>query len=202
MEKINKQELQQLINIFDTIIEATEHFQTLIRDRQLDKSVFVFSSIVDGMTMLDQTIKQIENDQLTRDKANVDAAILLIAKELENQQATKVLEIIQFNLLPTLKKIHQFFIESNSHESSKITIGVYLDHVNPRKVYPEARIDALVDEAKKQNCDIYFFLLKMLTLKKEKSWLNTLKIISGLKKSVIFRQLSITSLQPNEFASL
>src|SRR5690625_4153918 len=135
MNKIDKQELQQLINVFETIIEATEHFQMLIKDNQLDKSIFVLSSIVDGVTMLDQTIKHIGDEQLTNDKEKVDQAVLLIAQELEKNKPTKILEIIQFNLLPTLKRINHYLSDANSSETTKIIIGVYLDHANPRKVY-------------------------------------------------------------------
>src|SRR5690625_1645341 len=168
MNKIDKQELKQLTNVFETIIEATEHFQMLIRDNQLDKSIFVLSSIVDGVTMLDQTIKHIGDEELTNDKEKVDQAVLLIAQELEKNKPTKILEILQFNLLPTLNKINHYLSDANPNEAIKITIGVYLDHVNPREVYPEARIDALVEEAKKQDCEIYFFSSEDVDFEKEK----------------------------------
>ena len=105
MEKVSKQESQQLINIFATMIEATEHFQKLIREKQLDHAVNMFTSIVEGLTKLDPVFKQLNDQQLTNEKRKLDNAVLLIAKELENQKDLKILEITQFNLLPNLNRV-------------------------------------------------------------------------------------------------
>ena len=105
MKNIKKEEIQQLINIFETMIEATEHLQKLIRDKQHDNAVEIFSSIVEGLTDLDPVFKQLDNEQLANEKRKLDNAVLLIAKELENQKDLKILEITQFNLLPTLNRV-------------------------------------------------------------------------------------------------
>ena len=111
MKNIKTEEIQQLINIFETMIEATEHLQKQIRDKQFSHALKMFTSIVEGLTELDPVVKQLDNEQLSNEKRKLDHAALLIAKELENQTDLKILEIIQFNLLPTLNKILALFIE-------------------------------------------------------------------------------------------
>ena len=113
MKNTDKQESEQLISIFETMIEATEHLQKLIRDKQHDNAVEIFSSIVEGLTDLDPVFKQLDNEQLTNEKRKLDNAVLLIAKELENQKDLKVLEITQFNLLPTLNRVITIFKKEN-----------------------------------------------------------------------------------------
>jgi len=113
MKNIDKQESQQLINIIKTMIEATEHFQKLIREKQLDHAVNMFTSIVEGLTKLDPVFKQLNDQQLTNEKRKLDNAVLLIAKELENQKDLKILEITQFNLLPTLNRVITIFKKEN-----------------------------------------------------------------------------------------
>lgn len=105
MKNIDKQESKQLINIFATMIEATEHLQKLIREMQLDHAVNIFTSIVEGLTDLEPVFKQLNDQQLTNEKRKLDNAVLLIAKELENQKDLKILEITQFNFLPTLNRM-------------------------------------------------------------------------------------------------
>lgn len=105
MKKVNKQESQQLIIIFETMIEATEHFQKLIKEEQFNNAVNIFTSIVEGLTELDPVFKQIDDEQLTNEKRKLDDAVLLIAKELENKKDLKILEVTQFNLLPNLKRV-------------------------------------------------------------------------------------------------
>jgi|SRR5690625_167037 len=105
MKSINEKDSQQLINIFKTMIEATEHFQKLIKDNQLENSFNIFTSIVEGLTELDPVFTQLADEQLTKEKRKLDDAVLLIAKELENKKDLKILEITQFNLLPNLKKV-------------------------------------------------------------------------------------------------
>ena len=113
MKNIKKEEIQQLINIFETMIEATEHLQKLIRDKQHDNAVEIFSSIVEGLTDLDPVFKQLDNEQLANEKRKLDNAVLLIAKELEQEKDLKVLEITQFNLLPTLNRVITIFKKEN-----------------------------------------------------------------------------------------
>lgn len=157
MKELTDQEINQIINVFDTIMEASTHFRELIKDKLVDKSVFVFSSIVEGLTMLDHTIMNSGDNQLIKEKEKINNVVFLIAKELESNKEAKILEIVQFSLLPSLNKITHYLNSIETSDKNRITIGVYLDHVNPRNVYPEARIDALVNEAYKQNCEIYFF---------------------------------------------
>ena len=113
MKNIKTEEIHQLINIFETMIEATEHLQKQIRDKQFNHALNMFTSIVEGLTELDPVVKQLDNEQLSNEKRKLDHAVLLIAKELENQKDLKVLEITQFNLLPTLNRVITIFKKEN-----------------------------------------------------------------------------------------
>ncbi|GIO24193.1 YheC/YheD family protein [Oceanobacillus sp. J11TS1] len=158
MRKLEEKQIFQLNNIIDTLLEATDHFSKLIKEKELHQSIFIFNSIVEGVTTIDNLLNraEIKIDDIKTEKIN--KPLLFIAREMEKSNFSKVSEITRFSLQPQLRKLKRIFQESNGdHSNQKITIGVYLDQNNPRKSYPEARIKALVEEAKKQEANLLFF---------------------------------------------
>ena len=158
MEKLEEKQIFQLKNIIDTLLEATEHFSKLIKEKELHQSIFIFNSIVEGATAIENLLNraEIKVDDIETEKIN--KPLLFIAREMEKNNFSKVSEITRFSLQPQLRKLKKTFQESNGdHSNQKITIGVYLDPNNPRKSYPESRIKALVVEAEKQEAKLLFF---------------------------------------------
>ncbi|WP_080873002.1 YheC/YheD family protein [Oceanobacillus timonensis] len=158
MEKLKEKQTFQLKNIIDTLLEATEHFSKLIKAKEIQQSIFIINSIVEGVTAIENLLNRVELkiDDIKTEKIN--KTLLFIAQEMEKSNFSKVSEITRFSLQPQLRKLQKFFQESNDcHANQKMIIGVYLDSNNPRKSYPEARINALVEEAEKQEVKLLFF---------------------------------------------
>lgn len=155
LSTIDQKQVKQSFNIVNTLIEAAEHFQELIKQKELHQSIFILGSIVDGVQALNQNgYIDSTHQNLSR---KLEKNILLITKNLESASLIKVLEVSQFSLIPNLKKLKQLF---QSHiqdtEEKVISIGIY-GIQNPLLYYPQARIDALVKESEKQNAILYFF---------------------------------------------
>lgn len=156
--KYDKQ-LFQVQNILDTLIEATDHFAALAKKKELNQSVYIFSSIVEGsqsiILMLNRKNKKLFSDHL----AKLEKYLLMIANELEEQNFIKVMEIIQFSLRPQFINIRQIFINKfgNQQKEKEISIGVFNSWASPLKFYPKERINAMVSESVKQNSVLYFF---------------------------------------------
>ncbi|MFS0750585.1 YheC/YheD family protein [Oceanobacillus sp. 1P07AA] len=156
MNNLNDKQIFQINNIIDTLIEASEHFSGLMKEKEIYQSIYIFNSIVEGMTAINKLLNSRADSLLEIEKIN--NLLLLTTIELEKNNFSKVLELNQFSLVPQLRKLKDSFEEINTTIKSKeITIGVYYDQINPRKVYPETRINALVEEAEKQGVKLLFF---------------------------------------------
>ncbi|RPF54366.1 YheC/YheD family protein [Aquisalibacillus elongatus] len=169
MANSNK-ELEQIVNISDTILEATEHFHQLIKDKDVPKSIYIFSSIVEGYTVIQQSINQ--NNHLYSLFNKYDQKIMSniknISELLEKQKHLKVNEIVQFSFLPLLKKWNKELHQQIGYKDFKtISIGVYNDKQNPLTSYSKERILALDKHAKKKGCPIFYFSSEDVDLSEE-----------------------------------
>lgn len=156
MTTINQKQVTQSLNIVNTIIEATEHFQGLAKEKEVNQSIFIFGSIVDGIQALTQYGYINSTHKNLAEK--LEKNILLIAKNIEDAKFAKIQEITQFSFIPNLNKL-KHLLEDSSQESTevkKLRIGVY-GFRNPLDFYPKPRIDAMVEESEKQNNILYFF---------------------------------------------
>lgn len=157
--------LIQVRKIIDTMLEASEHLRTLIKNKDLKNSIFIFGSIVQGFESIEIFLKTSKLDRGLKTRKNIEQNILYFAKELERGNITKLLEIMQFSLIPNIRKLKGNFDDDNKNR--QFIIGVYLDHVNPIEVLPEARTLALIKEAKKRNAEIFFFSSNDVNLKEK-----------------------------------
>jgi len=153
-----EKQLFQVQNILDTIQEATDHFAMLIKNKELNQSIFTFSSIVEGcqsvMTMLNAIDKN-----FIQHTSKLENYLGMIANELEQGNFIKISGIIQFSFRPHLVKLNQAFIDrvGNQQKDKIISIGVFHSWRNPREFYTKERINAMVNESKKQDTILYFF---------------------------------------------
>src|SRR5699024_1397165 len=142
----------------DTIIEASEHFSKLVKSKELNQSIFMFSSIVEGFDTVSKIIVAADTSELIEQKEKMEKYLLMIAQHLEKGDFVKIAEILQFSLLPQLKKLHQLFAQEtgDKHKNKTFSIGVFSSHRNPRDFYTIDRVDALVQESERQNSQLLF----------------------------------------------
>src|SRR5699024_7094335 len=154
MSNLNDDQLNQMRNISDTLIEATEHFAKNIKDREKIKSINIFSAIIEGYQDIQTmfiTYKIEDNTIITR----IEKDLIAIGQELVTNNLLKIAEIIQFSLMPRLRKLHESFQSSATEKD--ITIGVFNDKGNPRDLYTKERIDALNKESIRQHTTLLYF---------------------------------------------
>ncbi|WP_040978665.1 YheC/YheD family protein [Oceanobacillus jeddahense] len=169
MSKIKEKENFQILNIISTLIEATEHFLQLIKQKEMKQSIYLFSSIVEGVGSIENVTNKTQSIDEKQDKEKVQKSLLLIAQELEKDKLIKISEIAQFSLLPQLRRWKKRY-EAYELDVSKqpITIGVYLSSTNPLNTQPKSRIHALLEEGKKQNASLVFFCSDDINFKTKK----------------------------------
>ncbi|SDN70951.1 YheC/YheD family protein [Tenuibacillus multivorans] len=166
---LSENDQKQIINIIDTMIEASEHFLDLVKEKKYTESIYIFSSIIEGFTAVQ---KMINNDKdlktnLGTYEVKITNNIKHISTNLENNNLLKITENLQFAFIPLLKKWKRSVLEQfpQPDEQEEILIGVYENTRNPIDAYPQKRIEALVTQAEKQNSKIIFFTSEDVNLK-------------------------------------
>lgn len=154
----DQKQLFQTQNILETLIEATDHFLVLIKQKELNQSIYIFSSIVEGSQAIIQMLHT-QDDTFQNQTKNLEKHLLLISKELEQGRFIKVAEIIQFSLRPLFVKLKRDFInELGDQKADKtISIGIFHSWINPREAFPKQRLQATLNEGEKQHTNLYFF---------------------------------------------
>lgn len=148
----------QILNIVSTLIEATEHFAQLIKRKEMNQSIYILNTIVEGVGTVRNAIASSQSTEESKEMEKVEKTLLLIAQEMEKGKLIKVSEIIQFSLLPQLRTLKERYKEYELDISkSKLCIGVFMDEINPREFLPDHKINALAKEGENQKVDIIFF---------------------------------------------
>lgn len=185
---IEEKQRIQVLNILNTVIEATHHFSTLIKENNINKSIFIMSSITEGIKAIEASIASSNLSETKKEQGTIQSILLLTVKELEKANRVKIIEIVQFSFIPQLMNLKRIIENSisESHLNKKYTIGVFLSSINPRHVISEMRLKALIEESKKQDTELYFFCSNDVDL--EKKEINAEYNINGkwLKKIISY----------------
>lgn len=170
----DQKQLFQIQNILETLIEATDHFSSLIKEKELNQSIYIFSSIVEGSQAI-ITILNTQDERLTKQTKKLEEYLVYISKELEQSRFIKISEIIQFSLRPLLIKLNESFIDiiGNQKKEKIISIGIFHSWANPREFYPKERLQATLNESMKQNTKLYFFTSTDIDFEKEQVTADT-----------------------------
>ncbi|WP_071393511.1 YheC/YheD family protein [Bacillus tuaregi] len=152
-------QLFQLVRIMDTMLEAIEHFSVLVKERNFNKYVFIFSSIVDGFGAIKKGMNLYSEFEGQKEIEGIEYTLYTIAKDMEIGNSIKMSELVRFSLVPQILKLKKGLerIIDNGPNNQKVTIGVYFCENNPLKVYPKERINSLIKEGERQGANVLFF---------------------------------------------
>lgn len=173
---LDEKQLFQIQNILETLVEATDHFASLIKEKELNQSIYIFSSIVEGSQAVINLLHS-QNQTFTNETKNLEEYLFLIADELENGRLIKVAEVIQFSLRPLLVRLQKEFVEELGDQKAEdiISIGIFNSWVNPKDTLREERMQAILNEGIKQNTTLYFFTSTDVDFEKEQIHANTFR---------------------------
>lgn len=162
MNNQQDKQLFQIQNILETLVEASHHFANLIRQKELNQSIFIFSSIVDGASIIIQSLEQIDSTAFSKQSNKIESLLYEIAKLIEDGNLLKISEILQFSFIPEINKLQKNFITTvgDQKKEKKIIIGIFHSLVNPRQFETKDRLAATLHEGEKQNTNLYFFTSK------------------------------------------
>lgn len=156
MSKLTKEQIEQINNIFKTLVEATEHLHSKVKENEITQSLYAFSSVVEGYSAVAGAIELFKNETINKDKIQVDRLLEMIATSFEQGNLLKVNEIIQFSFFPIMNKLSNR-INEFTEENEEILIGMFHSFRNHKDILPEPRMKAMLDESEKQQTKLLFF---------------------------------------------
>src|SRR5690625_7905859 len=104
---IDQKQLFQIQNILETLIEATDHFSNLIKNKELNQSIYIFTSIVEGSQAVTNILNSANKDYEKHTK-KLEEFLVLIDNELENGRF-----INDFNIIILLLRVYLMFTHYN-----------------------------------------------------------------------------------------
>jgi|SRR5699024_10325454 len=99
-----KEQLNEMYNILSTLTETSSHLATLAEANELEQSIFIFSSLIEGLEAVFNVIPTFDID-VTESMKQTEQALLHIAKSLENNTLHEVTEQTNGSLHPAIKKM-------------------------------------------------------------------------------------------------
>lgn len=103
-------QLNEIHNMLNTLIETTDHLTTLATAEELEQSVYIFTSLIEGTEAVFKVLPTFAIDVLEPMK-NIEQTLITIAKSLEDEALAKVGEIAETNLKPEFVKMRDRFAE-------------------------------------------------------------------------------------------
>ncbi|HLQ97540.1 MAG TPA: hypothetical protein VK135_02500, partial [Candidatus Dormibacteraeota bacterium] len=73
---LSDSQITQIHNISETLIEATEHFTTYLKEREFGQSIHIFSAIVEGFEGINQLLNiSDEFSDLARTRSEIEKCL-------------------------------------------------------------------------------------------------------------------------------
>src|SRR5699024_12787782 len=80
--KLHDKQIQQLKNIAETLVEATEHFANNIKERQMTQSINIFSAIVEGFQAIQKKSVTHKIELVSKFNTKIEKELFNIAHKL------------------------------------------------------------------------------------------------------------------------
>ncbi|KYG91193.1 hypothetical protein A0U40_15775 [[Bacillus] sp. KCTC 13219] len=158
---------KQISLVTETMVESVDYMKTALKKNNTEEFIPIFISLVEGIQALAPYINEQNDNELTSLFTKIESQVVQCANLLETSDSQSILTSFQFSLEPLLRKLHEAFKITNDENDSTIIIGMYYGPSNPIEAYNNDRIRAELEEAKRQNCKIYFFESKDVDMKNE-----------------------------------
>lgn len=101
MSEQTMKQLNEIRNVLHTLIETTDHLTTLAKAEELEQSVYIFASLIEGTEAVFKVLPTLEIDVVNH-MEKTEQALLVISKALENEALAVVSEVAKATLRPEL----------------------------------------------------------------------------------------------------
>ena len=155
---------QQIHVISETLLEATDYLKQQVEQENFQQVVMITTSMMEGIEAILFISEQSEKD-IQQDAKQLLYIFQELIQQIVNNEYSKIQTIIQFSLEPQIRKIYR---GTEEEQSSTVLMGIYYDKTCPSKAYDDDRLQAMYQEAEKQNVEVIVFTSDGVDFEREK----------------------------------
>lgn len=96
-----KAQITEVYNVMNTLVETTDHLVTLTQAEETEQSLYIFSSLIEGLEAIFKVVTKFDINVLNEMKI-IETTLPKMAKAFENQALTQVEKLTNISLRPTL----------------------------------------------------------------------------------------------------
>ncbi|MDV2886277.1 hypothetical protein RYX45_13895 [Alkalihalophilus pseudofirmus] len=101
--------MEQSVELVNTMVEGTSHLQLLLNEGRFEQGIILFEDIMKAYAAIERSVtpvvEEVEGDEITGQLGKVRESMELVLTHFEKKEFGRVKEVVQFNLLPQLKKV-------------------------------------------------------------------------------------------------
>lgn len=99
-----KEQMTEVHNVLSTLVESTEHLATLAKAEEFEQSIYIFTSLIEGIEAVFKALPQFDVDVVQQMK-EIEHTLPNIAKTFENEALSDIVTLTETSLLPALMGI-------------------------------------------------------------------------------------------------
>jgi hypothetical protein len=101
--------MEQSVELVNTMVEGTGHLQLLLNEGRFEQGIILFEDIMKAYAAIERSItpvvEEVEGEAISAQLGKVRESLELVLTHFEKKEFGRVKEVVQFNLLPQLKKV-------------------------------------------------------------------------------------------------
>ncbi|KMJ56044.1 hypothetical protein AB685_24070 [Bacillus sp. LL01] len=108
----------QVIDLTSTMIEGTTHMQVLLKEGKFEQSIILFEDVMKAYAAVERSVApvlvELEQEDVQGQLVKVRESLELVVSAFEKKEFAHSKELLQFGLIPALKKTEAQFTNAFS----------------------------------------------------------------------------------------
>lgn len=101
--------MEQSVELVNTMVEGTGHLQLLLNEGRFEQGIMLFEDIMKAYAAIERSIapviEEVEGEETSSQLGKVRESLELVLTHFEKKEFGRAKEVVQFNMLPQLKKV-------------------------------------------------------------------------------------------------
>lgn len=96
-----KEQMTEVYNVLNTLVASTEHLTTLAKAEEFEQSIYIFTSLIEGIEAVFKALPHFDIDVIQQMK-EIEETLPTIAKAFEKEDLEEIVVITETSLSPAL----------------------------------------------------------------------------------------------------
>lgn len=96
-----KEQMTEVHNVLNTLVDSTEHLTTLAKAEEFEQSIYIFTSLIEGIEAVFKALTHFDID-VVQEMKEIEQTLPNIAKAFENEALEEIVVLSETSLSPAL----------------------------------------------------------------------------------------------------